>query len=191
MYAGSEVSIGIGTAISSPTPDQRSPSAHLDCESECDGTGGSGDTPVATIKGPALPDTLVWTSSEEKLRERFRFASRTANKTGLVRSPFFPRTAGELAGCLAESREQKIAQLKAIIQEKERALAKKRVQEETEDHHFDKDCSKLFKMPRRSSMPSLTLMGGRIFTDNLSAVLALSPGSPFNPDAAAAASAGP
>ncbi|KAL2160410.1 hypothetical protein VTH06DRAFT_1583, partial [Thermothelomyces fergusii] len=72
--------------------------------------------------GPALASRSVWLSDEERVRIAFRRARAGAEKIGLDRSPFFPRTAAEYVGLKADMLAARAARLRAKVRERERVL---------------------------------------------------------------------
>ncbi|GAB1313180.1 hypothetical protein MFIFM68171_03390 [Madurella fahalii] len=79
-------------------------------------------------EGEPLPRARnnVWVSNQEKVRINFRRLHAGAEKAGLAKSPFFPKTAAEYAGLKADILEAEAAKLKAKIVAKEAALEDRR-----------------------------------------------------------------
>ncbi|KAK3320851.1 hypothetical protein B0T19DRAFT_444663 [Cercophora scortea] len=102
-----------------------------------------------------------WLSDREQMRRAYHRLRNTAHYLGLDASPFFPATAGELVARLAEAKEEEVELLRAQLARMETAIAAKKMEggEEKEEVKLG------------------PLMHGRVPTDGLSAVLALS--NPF------------
>ncbi|KAL2126554.1 hypothetical protein VTI74DRAFT_699 [Chaetomium olivicolor] len=75
--------------------------------------------------GLSLASNYTWISNEERMRVAFRRARANAEKTGLDRSPFFPKTAAEYVGTKAAMLEDKAALLRAKVAGKEAMLGAK------------------------------------------------------------------
>ncbi|KXX82778.1 hypothetical protein MMYC01_200761 [Madurella mycetomatis] len=74
---------------------------------------------------PGVPNN-VWTSGQEQVRINFRRLHTGAEKAGLAKSPFPPKTAAEYAGFQADTLEAEAARLRAKIVAKEAALEDRR-----------------------------------------------------------------
>lgn len=68
----------------------------------------------------------IWASDAEKVRSKFRRLRSGAEEVSVAKSPFFPQTAAEYAGLMADILEAEAAKLGAKIAEKEAALADRR-----------------------------------------------------------------
>lgn len=82
------------------------------CDSETDGHGHSG----------LLWVEKVWLSDEERLRTVFKRIRNKAQKMGIDRSPFFPKTTAEYAGLRADIAEAAASDLRSRIEEREKRL---------------------------------------------------------------------
>lgn len=73
-----------------------------------------------------LGATRQWLSEEEKARTSFRLMKAAAEELGFDGSPFFPKTAGDFVGLKAATLEAEARKLRALVEEKERVMRRKR-----------------------------------------------------------------
>lgn len=95
------------------------------CNSQDEDGDGDGDDMGEQLQKDLLwAPRKVWVSDEERFRVNFKRIKNTAEKMGLDKSPFFPKTAAELAGLRAETLEAAARKLRAKIDEKEKEKEK-------------------------------------------------------------------